>query len=186
MTSTEVGLGGDLYGYNVSLNMAAEKFEEVSGKFGLVDSTSAKIINDDLTFISDKLNYFKTLAERNSGSLIEEHNLIKTALVSSILKRMTDGSEISAGKLTVNGRTLINQNDLDAINKIVLAESKLAEFEHRIYTNFHNAEGNLTDKLDEVFAPFKGNDNSENIIKSIIDGKDSNLTKDLTQLEKKD
>ena len=186
MTSTEVGLGGDLYGYNVSLNMAAEKFEEVSGKFGLVDSTSAKIINDDLTFISDKLNYFKTLAERNSGSLIEEHNLIKTALVSSILKRMTDGSEISAGKLTVNGRTLINQDDLDAINKIVLAESKLAEFEHRIYTNFHNAEGNLTDKLDEVFAPFKGNDNSENIIKSIIDGKDSNLTKDLTQLEKKD
>ena len=186
MASTEVTLGGDLYGYNVSLNAAAEKFEEVSGKFGLVDSTSAKVINDDLTFIENKLNYFKTLAERNSGALIEEQNHIKTALLSSLLKRMTDNSNVSAVKLTVNGRTLINQDDLDAINKIVLPEGRLAEFEHRIYTNFHNAEGNLLDKLDEVFTPFKGNSTEEEVINALINGKDSNLTKDLTQLETKD
>lgn len=186
MIASEPELGGELYGYNVSLNTAAEKFEEVVGKFGIIDSTSAKVMNDDLTFIEDKIKYFKTLAERNSGSLIEEDNLIKTALIDSILKRMSDQTELSATKLTVNGRPLISQDDLDEINKITLPEGRLAEFEHRFYTNFHNIEGNLTDKLDEAFSAFKGGDTQKDIIKSIIDGKDSNLTKDLTKLEKKD
>lgn len=173
-----------LYGYNVNLNKAAEK-EGIKGKFGVISSETAFMLKKDVEQIEKKIKYLKVLAEANSGSLIEEQGKIQEALINSLYSAITSQEKTSLTNITLNGKPLINQDDLDKIKDLPTKEQQLIELESLVYNKFHeDTSRSLEEKLNEIFSAFL--EDGQNNVENILYSKDSDLTKTLSKLEKKD
>ena len=182
MNTTEIG-PGNLYGMNVALNKMLEKQEEAP-RYEVIGSEASVNIVKDLKLIEDKLKYLKLLAENNSTTIIENDAKIQKAMISGLVEQaLNKNNDLSLINLKLNGKSIFSVDDLDKIEKITDQERKLIEIQHIFYINFHNAEGELTDKLDELFKDFIPTEGKKSFLEKFLGSRDSDLTAEFRKLE---
>nr|DAT90399.1 MAG TPA: exodeoxyribonuclease V beta chain [Caudoviricetes sp.] len=167
------------FGYNTTLN----KFRQERGDTNLLPELDPNVAQDILTElerVKAKLNFFKTLSEKNRGNKLKEHKLTAISTRQAILKSYLDKEFTKNVPEVFEGiDAIVNSYDLESLYKTNLDEEEYikleklsSEVEDKIYENIQGlTAANKYTKKQILNTLFQGYDYSDLVSSSYTNPK---------------